>query len=55
VRVVLSVEIFNEDGIITKFMHGFWLVSALVSGKWATGIIARLLTLIASGGGELSG
>ena len=49
-RVVLSVEIFNEDGIVTKFMHGFWLLSAFVAGKWATGIVARLLTLIASGG-----
>ena len=49
-RVVLSVEIFNEDGILTKFMHGFWLLSAFVAGKWATGIVARLLTLIASGG-----
>jgi hypothetical protein len=49
-KVVLSVEIFVEDGIFTKFMHLFWLMSALVAGKWATGIIARLLTLIASGG-----
>lgn len=49
-RVVLSVEIFQEDGIVTKFMHGFWLLCALVAGKWATGIVARLLTLIASGG-----
>jgi hypothetical protein len=51
-RVVLSVEIFIEDGVFSKFMHAFWLMSALVAGKWATGIIARLLTLIASGGGE---
>lgn len=49
-RVVLSVEIFKEDGVVTKFMHGFWLLCALVAGKWATGIVARLLTLIASGG-----
>jgi hypothetical protein len=33
-------------------MHAFWLTTALVAGKWATGIIARMLTLIASGGGE---
>ncbi|KAL7522790.1 hypothetical protein ACHAWX_007494 [Stephanocyclus meneghinianus] len=49
-RVVLSVEIFNEDGVISKFMHAFLLTTALVAGKWATGIIARMLTLIASGG-----
>jgi hypothetical protein len=49
-RVVLSVEIFQEDGLVTKFMHGIWLLCALVAGKWATGIVARLLTLIASGG-----
>eukprot|EP00804_Cyclotella_cryptica_P015714 CCRYP_013383-RB/>CCRYP_013383-RB protein AED:0.02 eAED:0.02 QI:86/1/1/1/0.75/0.4/5/1691/619 len=49
-RVVLSVEIFSEDGVFSKFMHVFWLITALVAGKWATGIIARMLTLIASGG-----
>eukprot|EP01082_Thalassiosira_pseudonana_P000191 g94.t1 g94 contig1:228928-229598(+) len=50
VRVVLSVEIFNEDGVVTKFMHLLWLLSALVAGKWATGTVARLLGFIASGG-----
>ena len=49
-RIVLSVEIFVEDGIVTKFMHTFWMLAALLAGKWATGIVARLLTLIASGG-----
>ena len=49
-RIVLSVEIFVEDGIVTKFMHTFWMAAALLAGKWATGIVARLLTLIASGG-----
>ena len=49
-RVVLSVEIFNEDGVVTKFMHLLWLLSALVAGKWATGTVARLLGFIASGG-----
>ena len=28
----------------------FWIVLALIGGKWATGTIARLLSLIASGG-----
>ena len=41
-RVVLSVEIFNEDGVVTKFMHLLWLLSALVVGKWATGTVVRL-------------
>jgi hypothetical protein len=41
-RVVLSVEIFNEDGVVTKFMHLLWLLSALVAGKWATGTVAKL-------------
>eukprot|EP01082_Thalassiosira_pseudonana_P004141 g3725.t1 g3725 contig13:12911-13609(-) len=49
-RVVLSVEIFYEDGVVTKFMHLLWLLSALVAGKWATGTVARLLGFIASGG-----
>ena len=48
--MVLSVEIFNEDGVVTKFMHLLWLLSALVAGKWATGTVARLLGFIASGG-----
>ena len=51
-KVVLSVEVFDEDGIVTKLMYGFWLLCAVVAGKWATGFIARLLSLIASGGGE---
>ncbi|KAL9179669.1 hypothetical protein ACHAXT_008959 [Thalassiosira profunda] len=48
--VVLSVEIFQEDGVVTKFMHILWLLLALVAGKWATGTIARLLGFVASGG-----
>ena len=40
--VVLSVQIFNEDGVVTKFMHLLWLLSALVAGKWATGTVAKL-------------
>ena len=48
--VILSVEIFREDGVLTKFMHGVWLTAALVAGKWATGTVARLLGFVASGG-----
>lgn len=49
-NVVLSVEIFQEDSIITKFMHFFWLLLTLIAGKWATGTVARLLGFVASGG-----
>ena len=49
-NVVLSVEIFQEDSIITKFMHFFWLLLILIAGKWATGTVARLLGFVASGG-----
>ena len=48
--VILSVEIFEEDGVLTKFMHRVWLLAALVAGKWATGTVARLLGFVASGG-----
>mmetsp|Transcript_21152 Transcript_21152/g.42440 ORF Transcript_21152/g.42440 Transcript_21152/m.42440 type:complete len:866 (+) Transcript_21152:164-2761(+) len=48
--VILSVEIFQEDGVLTKFMHRVWLLAALVAGKWATGTVARLLGFVASGG-----
>ena len=48
--VILSVEIFDEDGIVTKFMHTSWIFLTLVAGKWATGTIARLLGFVASGG-----
>ncbi|KAL7440641.1 hypothetical protein ACHAXM_008487 [Skeletonema potamos] len=48
--VILSVEIFKEDGIMTKFMHRVWVLAALVAGKWATGTVARLLGFVASGG-----
>jgi len=43
ISVILSVEIFTEDGVFTKFMHRVWLLAALVAGKWATGTVARLL------------
>lgn len=48
--VILSVEIFEEDGVLTKLMHRVWLLAALVAGKWATGTVARLLGFVASGG-----
>jgi len=49
--VVLSVEIFDEDeGVVTRVMHSFWLLATLVSGKWVTGTVARLLGFVASGG-----
>jgi hypothetical protein len=48
--VVLSVEIFKEDGLFTKFMHRVWLLATLVAGKWATGTVARLLGFVSSGG-----
>eukprot|EP00571_Detonula_confervacea_P009632 CAMPEP_0172319088 /NCGR_PEP_ID=MMETSP1058-20130122/36761_1 /TAXON_ID=83371 /ORGANISM="Detonula confervacea, Strain CCMP 353" /LENGTH=935 /DNA_ID=CAMNT_0013034049 /DNA_START=147 /DNA_END=2950 /DNA_ORIENTATION=- len=48
--VILSVEIFEEDGFMTKTMHALWLVLTLVSGKWATGTVARLLGFVAGGG-----
>lgn len=50
VSAVLSVKVFYEDGFITKFMHAFWLLSALAAGKWATGTLARLLGFVAAGG-----
>ena len=50
ISVILSVEIFKEDGIMTKCMHRVWLLAALVAGKWATGTVARLLGFVASGG-----
>lgn len=48
--VVLSVEIFKEDSIITKVMHKFWVILVLVAGKWVTGTIAKVLGFVASGG-----
>ncbi|KAL7553672.1 hypothetical protein ACHAWF_016980 [Thalassiosira exigua] len=50
VGVVLSVEVFDEDGAVTKFMRFFWLIMSLAAGKWATGIVARLLGFVAAGG-----
>ena len=34
---------------MTKFVHAVWLAMALVTGKWATGIVARLLGFVATG------
>ena len=48
--VVLSVRVYDGDAIISKFAHLVWLLLALVSGKWATEIIVRLLGYVASGG-----
>jgi len=50
VSAVLSVKVFDEDGIVTKFAHATWLAMALVAGKWATGTVARLLGFVAAGG-----
>jgi len=50
VSTVLSVEVFEEDGFLKKTMHKFWLLFALLSGKWATGTIARLLGFVSAGG-----
>jgi len=50
VSAVLSVKVFDEDGIARKFVHAAWLAMALVAGKWATGTVARLLGFVAAGG-----
>ena len=48
--VVLSVTIYKEDGVLTKFMHAVWVMITFISGKWATSIVSRLLGFVASGG-----
>ena len=47
---VLSVRVYEEDSVVTKFMHFLWLTMSLVAGWWAMGIVARLLGFVASGG-----
>lgn len=48
--VVLSVKMYEDDAIISKFLHFLWLLITLISGKWATEIIIRLLGYVTSGG-----
>ncbi len=48
--VVLSVKLYDDGAIMTKFVHFLWLFITLMSGKGATEIIIRLLGYVTSGG-----
>ena len=47
---VLSARAYAEDGVATALARAAWLALALLAGKWATGIVARLLGFVAAGG-----
>jgi hypothetical protein len=47
--VVLSVKVHEDDATISKFVHFLWLLITLISGKWATEIIVRLIGYVTSG------
>lgn len=48
--VVLSVKMHEDDATVSKFVHFLWLLITLISGKWATEIIVRLIGYVTSGG-----
>lgn len=52
VTVQLFVVWWWRAALLGALRHGstFWLIVALIAGKWATGLVARLLGLVASGG-----
>lgn len=52
VGVQLCVIWWWRSALLGALRHGstFWLIVVLVSGKWASSVVARLLGLVASGG-----
>lgn len=52
VCVQLIVVFSWRSALLGALSHGstFWFIVALVAGKWATGVVGRLLGLVASGG-----
>lgn len=52
VGLQLIVVFWWRSAILGALSHGstFWLIMALLAGKWATGVVGRLLGLVASGG-----
>lgn len=52
VCVQLVVVFWWRSALLGALSHGsaFWFIIALLAGKWATGVVGRLLGLVASGG-----
>jgi hypothetical protein len=52
VTIQLLVVFWWRAALLGALRHGstFWFFVALIAGKWATGLVARMLGLVASGG-----
>ena len=50
--VQLIVVLWWRSALLGALRHGstFWFIMALLAGKWATGVVGRLLGIVASGG-----
>lgn len=50
--VQFLVVLYWRSALLGALRHGstFWFIMALLAGKWATGVVGRLLGIVASGG-----